>query len=394
MDKKKKVIIAAEIFPPDIGGPATYSVKLAEDLVKKNYEVVVLTYADISKKSRRIKNQENSKGYKLVTISRNLPTILRYYVYGFKLILIATGADVIYAQGPLSAGLPASMVKRITRARFVVKVVGDQAWERAIQFGQTNKLLDEFQNKNLKGKIGGIRKIQNNVLRSADSIITVSNWFKGIIKQWGIPGGRVKVIHNSVDIGYGLERVSQGLKPVDEDIILTVGRMTKWKGIQALIEIIPELLERNPKFKLVVVGEGPELENLRSIVCSLKLTDKVEFTGKLSEEDVTIYYSKAKIFVLNSGYENWSHVLVEAMFHKIPVIASQVGGNPELVKNEQTGLLVEYNNKESLKCAIIKLWSNHGLTQKLVNNAYRQVSSYKFSDMVDLTLSVLFESRN
>ncbi len=381
-NKKKKIIIASEIFPPDIGGPATYAYKLADELASQGFGVSVLTYGNP-------KNKPQIANCKLKIVNRKIPLPFRYWIYAWKLLNMSKGADVIYAQGPLSAGWSAMTVKKITGIRLVVKIVGDQAWERARQFGLTDALLDEFQTQKTSGKIARIQKIQREVLKSSDDIITVSQWFKGVVVRWGIDSGKINVIHNAVEIDSKFKSQNPNLD-LDGDVILTVARLTKWKGINTLIALMPELLEKNPGFKLVIVGEGPEKENLKSQISNLKLEDKVVMTGKLTREEICVYYRRAMMFILNSGYENWSHVLVEAMNFGVPVIASREGGNPETVRDGVDGLIVGYNDKQGIKNAIFRILDDAEFRNNLAINAKRRVEEYTFDDMVDLTKRVLF----
>ncbi|MEK7482188.1 MAG: glycosyltransferase, partial [Patescibacteria group bacterium] len=122
-----KIILACGIFPPDIGGPATYADKLAGELNRLGHEVVVLTYRDktISKLETR-----NSK-LQLVIVSRKFPKLVRHFVYFWKLFWLAKTADVIYAQNAVSVGLPSVLAAGILRKKLVLKIVGDAAWERA-----------------------------------------------------------------------------------------------------------------------------------------------------------------------------------------------------------------------------------------------------------------------
>ncbi|KKU36615.1 MAG: Glycosyltransferase [Candidatus Azambacteria bacterium GW2011_GWF2_46_32] len=111
-----KIIIATGIFPPDIGGPATYSETIAEELTRRGFNIRVVTYAD------RSKNQEagiKKQGYGIVRISRTYPKGLRHFVYFWKLLRISRGADVVYAQDLISAGLPAMCAAKLLRKKCV-----------------------------------------------------------------------------------------------------------------------------------------------------------------------------------------------------------------------------------------------------------------------------------
>lgn len=378
MAHTRKIVIAAEIFPPEIGGPATYAQKLAEALTQEGHTVEVLTYG---KKKEQLKNVD----YILHVSSNRVPLPFRYFIYAWKLFWAARDADVVYAQGPLSAGFPSLLVKRVLGVRLVVKVVGDQAWERARQNGKTQLLLDDFHTQVTSGKIKSIQNIQRDVLTQADAIITVSNWFGGIMAKWGIDLNKVSVIHNAVS-----PLAASQDTPVDGDVILSVGRLTEWKGYKKLIEVMPELLKVNANFKLVIVGEGPEQDYLHQLVNSMQLSNEVIFTGKLTKEALAAYYRSAKIFVLNSGYENWSHVLVEAMHAGLPIVASSEGGNPETVQQGELGVLVEYNNAEEIKNAVIDLWNNPQKRETLGKKAQQYAQGYTFADMYEKTKEILF----
>ncbi len=384
----KKIVIAAEIFPPDIGGPATYARKLADVLVSEGYSVSVVTYGGTEASSLISSARPVGGDYQLLVTNRNIPLPFRYFVYVWKLFWVSRNADVIYAQGPLSAGWPAILVKRVLGIRLVVKVVGDQAWERARQAGKTQLLLDDFQKQVTTGKIRSIQNIQKDVLKGADAVITVSHWFKGIIAGWGIDPSKITVIHNAVK--KQLATGDRQLTIPKGDIILSVGRLVKWKGFEILIKIMPELLKVNPNFKLVIVGEGPESEKLKDQCSKLKLEDAVIFTKKLHKEDLAEYYSVAKMFVLNSGYENWSHVTVEAMHAGLPIVISNEGGNSETVQEGKLGVLVAYNNAEEIKNAIVELWNDPKKREELSKNAREYVESYTFNDMLEKTKNILF----
>src|SRR3989344_3288325 len=144
-----KIIIATGIFPPDIGGPATYSETMARELTKRGFEVAVITYAD------RSKNQEagiKKQGYGIVRISRIYPKGLRHFVYFWKLLRISRGADVVYAQDLISAGLPAFAAAKLLRKKFALKIVGDYACEQYQNQKSIRQLADKNQDDNVKIK--------------------------------------------------------------------------------------------------------------------------------------------------------------------------------------------------------------------------------------------------
>ena len=341
-----KIVIATGIYPPDIGGPATYSQTIAREFGKRNIETKIICYSD-------------KKGDDVVRILRKYPLLIRYFLYFWNLLKLARGEDVIYAQGPLGAGLPAMWVSKILRKKFIVKVVGDYAWEQGMnQFG-VKDLIEEFQNKKYNSKIERIRKIQKKVVRSADKVIVPSEFLKKIVRGWGIDEKKIEVIYNSFSKPEKIKSVK-----LDGEVIISAGRSEPWKGMDTLREIMPDLLKENPKFKLIIAT-------------------------KLPHSELMGHFKASTMFVLNSGYEGLSHLVLEAMACELPVITTNVCGNPEVVKDGHNGLLVEYNNKKQLKEAILKLWKDRELQKKFIENGKRTLEKFKLEDMINKTIEVL-----
>lgn len=350
MSNRVKVIIASGIYPPDIGGPATYSQLIAREFVKQGIEVSLICYSD--------KKQKDNEKFKIIRILRN-NKLVRYFLYFFNLLKLAKNCDVVYAQGPLSAGLPAMWVCKILKKKFVVKIVGDYAWEQGVNQFKIGDLIEEFQKKKYNSKIERIRRIQKKVCTGADKIIVPSEFLKKIVIGWEIDENKIKVIYNAfVRVG--------DIKPkeLDGDMIISAGRPEPWKGFDTLNEIMPDLLKENPKFKLIVAT-------------------------KMSHDELMGYFKASMMFVLNSGYEGLSHIILEAMACGLPVITTNVCGNPEIVKDGYNGLLVEYDNKTQLKEAILKIWKDENLRNKFIENGNRTLEKFKLETMIEKTLNVL-----
>jgi glycosyltransferase involved in cell wall biosynthesis len=331
-----KVIFAAGIYPPDIGGPAIYTERLASQLKQP-----VISY------SRRLKKY---------------PKGLRHLLYFCSLLWLARKAETIYAQNVTSAGFPAFLVSKILRKKLVLKVVGDAAWEQQKKY---------------------LRKIQTLVAKGADSIIVPSHYVKKMVQGWGVLGEKIKVIYNAPEPAPQLRVSKTEAKErigLSGDIILSIGRLVPWKGFSDLIAIMPDLLKVNPKFQLVIVGQGKE---------RLPSGPGVKLVGSVPHSLVPLYFKAADIFVLNSGYEGLSHAILEAMQFGVPVIASREGGNPELIEDNFNGLLVEYKNRKEIKEAILKLWQNRDLQEKFIRNSKEKLKDFSWENLVKKTLEVL-----
>ena len=383
-----KIIIATGIFPPDIGGPATYSETIAEELTRRGFNIRVVTYAD------RSKNQE--AGIKK---------------QGYGIVRISSGADVVYAQDLISAGLPALAATKLLRKKFALKIVGDYAWEQHAQRSTTSLKfpisnfqfpnIEEFQKEKYGLRTELLRFLERVVAGKADIIITPSAYLKRLVLGCGVSEKKVRVVYNAYHseelqatsyplTSSGSRAVSRDkLQAFKGDIIISVGRLVPWKGFGALIEIMPELLKENPKFKLLIVGEGPQKENLKSQISNLKLNESVILLGKLPHAELLAYLRAAKIFVLNTAYEGLSHQLLEALAAKVPIITTNVCGNPEVITNGENGILVGFDDKEALKETISRVWKDGVLAEKFIQNGKKTLEKFSLEKMIEGTVSVL-----
>ena len=357
-----KIIIATGIFPPDIGGPATYVERLATELSQRGFDIRVITYFD---------NRAQNYDFPVIRISRKYPGGLRHFIYFLKLLKLAKNCDVIYAQNVTSAGLPALLTAKLLRKKIVLKVVGDAAWEQKKPY---------------------LKKIQEYVAKNVHQIITPSQYAKNMVVGWGVLPEKIKVIYNAIEKSSQPDTTKEEAKEkigISGDIILSIGRLVPWKGFSDLVAVMPNLLQENPNFQLAIVGEGEEISNLKSQISNLGLEDRVILTGKVSHQEIPFYFRAVEVFVLNSEYEGLSHVLLEAMQFGVPVVASDCGGNPELIQNNFNGILTEYNNREQIKEAILKIWKNEDLKNKFIQNSREKLKEFTWENLTEKTLNIL-----
>ncbi len=372
-----KVLIATGLFPPEIGGPATYSKTLLDELPKRGIEVEVLPFRDV----------------------RHLPKVLRHVAYFFKVLKKGRSVDIIFAQDPVSVGLPAALAAKVLGKRFLIKIVGDYAWEMEMQNekrkvqSESQKFLslEEFQ----KGKYDGVtemrRKIERWVAKRAEMVIVPSNYLKGIVEMWGVPISKIKVIYNAFevpDIKESKEEIRKRLN-IRGTVLLSVGRLVPWKGFAFLMDRMKEIVKEIPEAHLYIAGDGPEEKSLKLKAKSEKLEENVTFLGRLGQQDLFSYIKAADIFVLNTGYEGFSHHLLEVAGIGTPIITTRIGGNPELIENEKTGLLVPYNNKEEIRKEVVRLIKDSDLRNTMVEEAKKKVLGFSIERMINELISLL-----
>ena len=371
-----KILIATGLFPPEVGGPATYAKLLLEELPKKGIEVSVLPFSEV----------------------RRLPKIVRHFVYFFKALRLARKADVVLALDPVSVGLPAIFAAKIAGKRFFVKVVGDYAWEqlqnlesRILNLEKKFISLEEFQG----GKYGFItevrRKIERYVAKNAERVIVPSKYLKGIVEVWGVSSEKIKVIYNAFDVptfSESRESVREKLN-IQGRMFLSAGRMVPWKGFDTLINLMPEIVREIPDARLYIAGDGPQENYLRQIVKDKDLQDSVVFLGRLNQIGLFKYIRASDIFILNTGYEGFSHQLLEVASLGTSVITTNIGGNPELVEDGVSGILVEYNDKAQIKFALTNLVKDNEKRLKLAETAKNKVLNFNTQKMIEELINTI-----
>lgn len=368
-DKLRKILIATGLYPPDIGGPATYSKLLMDELPRHGFAIKVLSFSEC----------------------RRYPKLIRHIVYLVKILRRASAVDIIYAQDPVSVGLPVAIANLILRKRFVLKIVGDYAWEQSVQRFGVKDLLDDFITKKYGFRVTFLRKIQKFTAVRADKIIVPSNYLKKIVLAWGIDDNKIEVVYNSFDIPSLAiqEQDTEQRVNLTKLVLVSVGRLVPWKGFDALIDIMPDVIRQVSGAKLFIIGSGPDEAKLKSQINDNLLDGNVFLLGQLSRNELARYIKDADIFVLNTGYEGLSHQILEVMALGVPVITTNIGGNPELIEDGKSGLLVEYNNKSEIKNAILNLYNNHQLKEALIKNAKEKVKDFNKTKMIEHLIRVL-----
>lgn len=366
-----KVLIATGLFPPDIGGPATYSKFLVDRLPSHGYAAIVLPFKKV----------------------RGLWPVVRHVAYFFLLLKYGKSADVIYAQDTVSVGIPALCANFFLKKKFIVRVPGDQVWEQGVRrFGITGplELFPAFSWK-WHPYLWMMRRLQQSVVRHADALIVPSRYMERIVQKW--PGSAKKVVHiyNGVEEfgDTGNKPVLRGLLRFQGKLLISIGRLVPWKGFSALIRLLPALKKEFPDVKLLIVGGGTLLPQLEKEALELGVADDVIFTGELERDVLLRYIRVADVFVLNSRYEGLSHQLLEVMAVGVPAIVSNVGGNPEVIDHERNGYLVEPDNEEMILRYASELLRDANLRGKVVASAKRKVKQFSHERMVMDTARLL-----
>jgi glycosyltransferase involved in cell wall biosynthesis len=373
-----RIFVASGIFHPDSGGPATYLYRLLPELQARGHAVRVLAYGNALL---------TGYPYPLTRIPIDrLPVRLIKYARAYR--AGAAWADLIYLN---SLGLPRSGDGRKPR---VMKIVGDYAWESGVRRGwiPAAEDVDVFQTRRYGPLVEWAKASRRRETLSMNRVIVPSEYLRRMVVGWGAHPDRVQVIYNALDTqgcDPGLSRAEARDQlgwPRGGRYLVTAARLTAWKGIDALIDA----LARVPGITLVVAGDGPQYAALRSRAADRRLADRVNFLGAVPHERVALYLRAADYLVLYSGYEGLSHTILEALYAGTPVIASARGGNPEIVRDGENGLLVRHPDLDALVMALGQAFEGD-MPQRLAAGARSGLERFAWPTLVEQTVRALSE---
>jgi PEP-CTERM/exosortase A-associated glycosyltransferase len=263
---------------------------------------------------------------------------------------------LIHAHSPVLNALPALRVGR----RLGVPVVYEVRafWEdAAVDHGTSRE--------------GGLRyrasrALESWALKHADHVTTICEGLKADIVARGVPDSRVTVIPNAVDIGefrFGTpadEQLKRDLGLAGRTVIGFIGSFYAYEGLDLLVQALPRVLQARPDARLLLVGGGPQEQALRAAVREADLEDKVVFAGRVPHGVVQRYYSVVDVFAYPRHSMRLTELVtplkpLEAMAQGQLLVASDVGGHRELIRDGQTGMLFKAGSSEALADAVLRL---------------------------------------
>ncbi len=212
-------------------------------------------------------------------------------------------------------------------------------------------------------KLQGHRQRMIQAMTNATRIFSVSESLRQHAINLGVDGDKIRVVGNGVDtdkfqvVPKQDARQQLGIAE-DAPVLISVGALVERKGFHRVIERLPALCERFPELRYLIVGgaspEGDWTQQLQQQVEELGLQENVIFLGALQPHELKTPLSAADVFVLSTRNEGWANVFLEAMACGLPVVATDVGGNAEVVSDESLGTIVPFGDGQSLETALIE----------------------------------------
>lgn len=359
-----KVLLVSGIYPPDIGGPATFVPKFRRFLEIKGIDTFLITLGS-----------KTEGGPSSIKLARDAFFPVRFLRTVLKIRSQIDPNTHIFANG-LHEEVAIALIGKRNRA--TAKIVGDPVWERQRNKKKTTLEIDEFSQSKLTLIAGIQRKLLNWSLKKFDAIIVPGANLKSMVQSWDLNLPPITVINNGVEIS---RKEHSGKKNFD---VIAVSRLVPWKNLDLLIEACADL-----GLRLKVVGDGPSRSELEDL--TLKFGAETTFTGEIEEHLIYREIASSEVYALISSYEGQSFSLLQAMAAGAAILVSDAPGNANVIRDNWSGL-ISTQKLDEIKVGLEKLFADRGLRKRLGDNA-RLEAEEKYNIEVTLveTKKIVFD---
>lgn len=347
-----KILINVLHLPEKIvGGTEIMTHNIAMNLAKRQHKVFVVTMHEKGLPQRKFTN-----GYFIHRIKRVRIPILGSLLYSFFFLfaVMKIKPDIIHSQGILYECL---LVSKFTNKPYIVWGRGSDVYGTSILF------------RNL---------IAKPVLNNASVILALTKDMKKELDK--LSNRKTIVLPNGINVDEIQKVIAQvPEKRFGKKQLLFVGNVRSVKGVEYLVNAMRWVVEKETEARLVIVGWYPS-DFVQKIPKNLR--DKIILTGFVDHDEIPMYMKGSDVFVLPSLSEGFPNVLLEAMAAGLPIVATSVGGIPEIVQNDKNGFLVEPRNARLLAEKVILLLRNKDLREEIGRNNRSNVRNYDIDTIV------------
>jgi glycosyltransferase involved in cell wall biosynthesis len=365
-----KVLIVSGIWPPDVGGPASHAPEVAEALTERGHLVEVVTTASAP---------PAATPYRVRYVSRSLPPGARHAAVSALVGTAARRAEVVYATSMLGR---TTVGTAFARTPFVMKISGDPAFERSLRRGWYTGTLADFQHAQLAAPAAALRRWRTLAASRPAQLVCPSAFLRDVVLSWGVRPDRVSVVPNAAPPLPELRSRSEARARfgVDGPTLAFAGRLTPAKAL----DVAFDALAQADSVTLLVAGDGEERARLEA-----RAPANVRLLGALDRRGVLDLFRAADAALLSSAWENFPHALVESLAVGTPVLATRVGGIPEIVVDGENGLLVPAGDAVMLADTIRRFFADAELRARLTAAAAPSAERFAPERTVELLEAIL-----
>ena len=367
------ILITVGIFPPDIGGPASFVPKIANHLISMDNKVKIICLAD----------EENlllEDELDVFRIRRSTYLPIRWFKTISLIIKHGRKSDILFVNG---LGVEAAIANLYLRKKIVRKIVGDPVWERFYNKKRTSETFDDFQNLKHNLNVRIQKLIRNWSISSSEIVITPSDHLKEFINRTN-PKTEVLKINNGIEI----TEFKRSKTPLHEFNILINSRLVVQKNIHFVIKAMGSI--KNLDINLKIIGEGGEFASLEKLIANLKIQNRVKMIGKVENNLISEYLKTSNLFIQASDYEGLPHSILEAINYEVPILSTEVGGCKDLLDNGERGFIISSpQNNQQIAEKINYIYENYdtALTKAIAAKKYIQ-NKYNFSTQAKIYTEV------
>lgn len=358
-----KIAIIVSLFPPKwLAGTEIATYNLADHLARRGHEVHVITSHDAG-----LPEISEENGFYIHRIARPKIRFIGIVAFWAKIYLTIRKIkpDIVHSQS-LRISIPAWAAQKYQKIPYVV-------------WGQGSDIY-------LPGRF--TRMTSKPILQDADAVLALTEDMKQKMRK--ICDREVSVVPNGVD----LERFkisSRGNKEGNAKTIVFVGRLHPVKGVQYLIEAMSIIHLETPDVKLVLVGDGVERSNLEELAERLELNGCIQFVGQVPQERIPQIMHQADVFALSSLSESFGIVNLEAMATGLPIVATNVGGIPDIVEERVNGYLVNAKSPDEIADRILILLQNDEMREEISANNKEKAELFTWDKVTGTVEKIYFE---
>lgn len=357
-----KIVLATGIYPPDIGGPATYVRALAVELTKRGILVVIVTYgreeteataegSELAEWEETEESEEKIQRWPVVWVSKSGWPFLRWWRYVGALRTHAADAEVVLAFSLVSVGVPLWWAG-LRKPKKILRLGGDFLWERYTDMGGSLSLRGWYESRFWSFVSSLARSIVNLLLHTFDYIVFSTRLQEEIYEKQYQRLPQHSIIENALP-ECSMQNAACRIIHVPFRL-LYLGRFVAFKNIQSLLHAVTKL----PEVTLTLIGEGPLLHLLEGNVQGLHIQDRVIFRPKVNQEERNILFRAHDLLVIPSVTEISPNSALEARVGGLPVLLTEETGLSEQLRQ---GIVIrKLRTPEQIRGAIREVMGNYG----------------------------------
>jgi glycosyltransferase involved in cell wall biosynthesis len=366
----KKILIFSTNYFPHVGGAEMAIREICKRLPENEYHLITTKFEKGVPDYEKI---ENVYVYR-VGFGSKIDKYLFFILANFKAHFLNSqyNFDIVWGMMASYAGLTAWIFKKFhQKVKYLL----------TLQSGDSDQFINQ--------RTWWWNWIYQKIYQDPDYIQAISNFLIDRAQRYGFKGGNIELVPNGVDIQNFTKKLSEveqkdlkselGIKESDK-VIISLSRLAMKNAMKDLIDSLKYLPE---EYQLIICGIGPLENDLKSQVKEENLESRVKFIGFVDYQKLYKYLNISDVFCRPSLSEGLGNVFLEAMAAQVPVVATKVGGIPDFLEDQKTGLFCEVNNSKSIAEKAKLLIEDNGLRKKIIENGYEMViNNYSWESVV------------